>query len=340
MKIRFRSAFTLVELLVVIAIIGVLVSLLLPAVQTAREAARRMSCQNNLKQFGLAMHNYHDTNKKLPAGMTAHTTNGNATGGWSWGVALLPFMEQETIFDNIDFSGSPHASQNAAIIQTVIPTAICPSSPQPTIHDDFALPPMATSSYLGSAGIMRYVPSQCAIQESEGSLVHEKGFGFKDFTDGLSNTIMIGEVQWRAGVYPSGSDAGISIRNIPHFYGGEVGGPFWWFGDICSTGRNSGNNDYWRTFTVLRTAGRPMNYYDPGESRWWDEGQSAFGSSHPGGAQFAFADGSVQFINEHIESSVNPNWPNPANNLNPNNQARGAWQRLHAKNDSNPVTFD
>src|SRR5262245_49230386 len=112
MQTRFRKlGFTLVELLVVIAIIGILVALLLPAVQAAREAARRMQCGNNLKQIGLALHNYHDTFKSLPIGLlgagAGQPTPSSADDGFGWGCALLPFLEQQALYDRVRPNGTP-----------------------------------------------------------------------------------------------------------------------------------------------------------------------------------------------------------------------------------------
>jgi len=332
MKIRTRSAFTLVELLVVIAIIGVLVSLLLPAVQSAREAARRMSCQNNLKQIGLAMHNYHDTYGKLPAGMSAHP----GSGGWSWAVHIMPFMELNTIHDQINFQAAPDDASNSVIIQTVVPTYLCPSSPQPQVNDDPSLPLQATNSYAASAGCNMYIPSRCSNDPEEAVFIHQRQFGFKDITDGLSNTIMVGEVQWRVGPYPNGSG---SVRNTQHLYGGHVDGPWYAFGDACGTGTGDGDVDYRRTFAVMRVAGWPINNVHAGGGTWWDESTHAFGSSHPGGAQFVYGDGSVQYLSENIEHRVNSWWPNASGgNLNvANNLGRALWQRLNAKNDNLPL---
>lgn len=129
---RVRSGFTLVELLVVIAIIGVLVGLLLPAVQAAREAARRMQCSNNLKQLGLAFHNYHDAHKTFPppAVIGLRQANGlNMAAGTSWCTALLPFFEQGALYNSIDTTISPYDPRLAVQAQTVISVFICPSGP-------------------------------------------------------------------------------------------------------------------------------------------------------------------------------------------------------------------
>jgi len=132
-----RAGFTLIELLVVIAIIGVLVGLLLPAVQQAREAARRVSCNNNLKQIGIALHNYNDTYKNFPPHGIGHQTNR----AWAWGALLLPFMEEVSTFEslNIDTSNpdstDPSDAANANAIRTVINGYICPSDLTPTFSN-------------------------------------------------------------------------------------------------------------------------------------------------------------------------------------------------------------
>ena len=142
-KLRFRQGFTLVELLVVIAIIGILVALLLPAVQAAREAARRMSCSNNLKQLGLALHNYHDVHKVFPANMDGSPNVAQSAGQWnanrismSWIVLTLPFIEQGPLHSQFDFSRDAtnkfiDNANNRPLRQTVIGGLACPSSPHP-----------------------------------------------------------------------------------------------------------------------------------------------------------------------------------------------------------------
>jgi prepilin-type N-terminal cleavage/methylation domain-containing protein len=326
-----RAAFTLVELLVVIAIIGVMVGLLLPAVQAAREAARRMSCQNNLKQIGLGLHNYHDNFNKLPAGMTAH-----ATGGWSWGVALLRSMEQTNVYDSINMALSPSDPVNASVITTVIPTALCPSAPQPQVSADPSLPNQATSSYAASAGVLMAIPNKCGFASESGMFVHEKGFGFNTITDGLSNTIMVGEVQWRIGAYNDGQ----TIRNTQRFYGGLVRRPWFGFGGPCGDATDD-DPIYRRTYAVMRTGAEAINHHNPGANPWWDEAHHGFGSTHPGGAQFVFGDGAVRFINEHIEFwRGNPHWPNATTTETINMANQSVYHRLHIKNDGRPVTFE
>ena len=125
--IRHRSAFTLIELLVVIAIIGILTSLLLPAVQASREAARRITCQNNVKQLGLALHSYHDTNRHFPAGRNMFGPPGVGVPSFSFHSRLLPFVEQQMVYDTIHFSVNWNDPVNATAAASAVSVFQCPS---------------------------------------------------------------------------------------------------------------------------------------------------------------------------------------------------------------------
>jgi prepilin-type N-terminal cleavage/methylation domain-containing protein len=136
---RSRSAFTLIELLAVIAIIAVLVAFLMPAVQSAREAARRTSCRNNLKLHGLALHNYHDVHGVLPPGWSATTAYGD--NGWGWGASILAELEQSTLQKSLSYERPILDPVNALARRTVLPVYICVSDPFPNSTDVIISPP-------------------------------------------------------------------------------------------------------------------------------------------------------------------------------------------------------
>ncbi|WP_315985763.1 DUF1559 domain-containing protein [Blastopirellula sp. J2-11] len=323
-----QAGFTLVELLVVIAIIGVLIALLLPAVQQAREAARRLTCRSQLKNFGLALHNYHDVHGTLPPGLTA-----SANGGWSWGAMLLPFIEQSNIHDAIDFKLSPSNGSNATAILSTIPIANCPSDQAPKTNDELSLPNQATTSYCASGGANMYTPNKCSGVE-EGVFYHNSKRAFRDFTDGSSNSIVVGEVVWRVTPYMSGNAA----RNLQHYYGGQVTVPWYHNGDPCGVG--SDDNTYRRTFAIIRNAGYPMNVYHAAADTYYDNAHHAFGSHHPGGAHFLFGDASVHFLSEHIDSKTDRTWwPNVTDGQDDPSRFTGVYQALNVINDGNVVAI-
>jgi prepilin-type N-terminal cleavage/methylation domain-containing protein len=337
-RTQHRQAFTLVELLVVIAIIGILVALLLPAVQAAREAARRMSCSNNLKQLGLACHNYHDTYKTLPPGwlIKRNAQRGpiNNINLWGWGSLVLPFMEQAPLHDQLDV-GNNHLEAISAfegpgtlkeLMQTPIANYRCPSDVGPPVNTarqrfDWARTPsvagrrIATSNYLGVIGAWDVNTNGGRLAE-RGVFVEEVARAFRDLTDGTSNVLLIGERRWQY------KDNGGAIR---------ISGA----GVVFGVRRRNGSD---QRADQVGGARAKLNFDVDNNATGRRRG---FSSQHPGGAQFALGDGSVRFIAETIEfSDANGNgWLN--NNVaerGPNNaNLPSLYQRICAIGDGEPV---
>lgn len=190
-----RNGFTLIELLVVIAIIAVLVGLLVPAVQKVREAANRMSCTNNLKQIGLALHNHNDTFGSFPAGymdFQSQVANpANLGPGWGWGSRILPFLEQDNLYRAIRFDKSVADPLNASIRAQVVKTFLCPSDnhSQAFMTDGNGVN-VGPSNYVGMFGSseMEEYPGR-----GEGCFFRNSRIRIADLADGSSNTLMIGE---------------------------------------------------------------------------------------------------------------------------------------------------
>jgi prepilin-type N-terminal cleavage/methylation domain-containing protein len=192
-----RQAFTLVELLVVIAIIGILVSLLLPAVQAARESARRTQCNNNLKQIGIALHNYHDNFRSLPPGWIAFDNAGNpdpedGLPGWGWAPHIFPYMEQINLHEQLDMDEDIDEPDNS-IVKITIPGFLCPSDPGEKrlfLDAEHGIVETTRSNYVGVFG-----PEELEDNPSDGLGVfyHNSRVPFSEVIDGLSNTFFVGE---------------------------------------------------------------------------------------------------------------------------------------------------
>ena len=320
-SIRSSSrGFTLVELLVVIAIIGILVGLLLPAVQAAREAARRMQCSNNVKNLSLAIHNYADAHKRFPIG---HQFRGhfdgdltNNTGGtaYSWGYALLPFLEQSSLYNQFD-SRFPvmekTITRNGLLAATPLAIYSCPSDTKPTQFNDGAIQPSATSSYQGVSGCYDgyatvAVGASPNTQRYNGVFqVDARGqHAFRDLTDGSSNTIAIAETKWNMDT---------NGRNRSRIYGGSDQIGFAIGAVNCSL-----VNGEWAMNWTQR-AGNPQPH-------------RTAGSQHTGGAQFGFLDGSVRFVSQSIQHSATA-WNANAPYFDRQGREMGAYQKLFAVGD-------
>jgi prepilin-type N-terminal cleavage/methylation domain-containing protein len=265
---RRNRGFTLVELLVVVAIIGVLAALLLPAVQAARESARATSCKNNLKQIGIALHNYHDVQGSLPPGWLAVDENGHpdpeeGVPGWAWGAYILPYMEQKSLHIAIDFSEHVDEPEND-VVRTILPFYQCPSDPTDPIAivatEHGGLVHVSRANYAGVFGTLEIEEQP---SHGDGVLFHNSRIPFNEVIDGLSNTIFVGERSSRLGAT---------------LWAGLLHG----LDDAMS--RMVGSTDH--------PPNHPEGHFDD------------FSSYHPRGAYFSMGDGSVHRINDEIEPQV------------------------------------
>ncbi|QJW98368.1 DUF1559 domain-containing protein [Frigoriglobus tundricola] len=269
-----HTAFTLIELLVVIAIIAVLIGLLLPAVQKVREAAARMKCANNLKQIGLALHNYHDANGTLPYGAYYYpgSTPFPPFDFTSWPLQLLPHLEQQPLWDQClawyraHPGHQPLGDRSFPANGPVVPTYVCPSSSRPTTVVVYAGFTVTLTSYRGCAG------TSIAPPTNDGVLYMNAGVRLTDITDGTSNTAAVGE-------RPPTGDLLNGWAFISSYLDGVLGSRDVGFAGICSD-------------LPTNVGLRPQRV--PGDTRCLDAAH--FWSSHPGGANFAYADGSVHFL--------------------------------------------
>ena len=184
-----RRGFTLVELLVVIAIIGILIALLLPAVQAAREAARRSQCLNNLKQLGLGLHNYHDTLQSFPPGHT-FISNTNLADHFTWPVFIWPYVEQGALYDKVDFNSNfGGCYSNSSIMLMALSVFQCPSDGDSA----FGHTCRVRNSYVSNTGI-GYLKKEYPPRHTPGVFQQNKCLKMRDFTDGTSTTIGISEI--------------------------------------------------------------------------------------------------------------------------------------------------
>lgn len=205
MSLQRHRAFTLIELLVVIAIIAILIGLLLPAVQKVRAAAARIKCQNNLKQIGLAFHNYHSANDGFPAGFTSRAayTDGPSLGaGWGWGAMLLPYLEQGNVYNQIDFTKDIADPANAPARVQSLKVFLCPSDSPPsttiTVRNGSqnAICDVAFANYVGMAGVYEVSSYPDTSNGAPGVLLRNSRVRVTDITDGSSNTLFAGERAW------------------------------------------------------------------------------------------------------------------------------------------------
>ena len=272
-----RRAFTLIELLVVIAIIAVLIALLLPAVQQAREAARRTQCRNNLHQIGLALHNYHDACSLFPPGTVGGTGGvipsygGN---GIAWAARILPYMDETALYNAFNFSTDLPGVQNSTAAQQTLAQYACPSDKAPYLKPGFPTgvtgPNVRTCNYVACTGSKNIggqgnlgVPS---ATNGYGVMYTNSKVRMRDIRDGTSNTLAAGEST-------DSNRAGDYIATWAYGRGGAG-----YSGDAAHSINHDGL--VWPPFTF------------------------PFGSTHEGGAFFLFCDGQVRFLSENIDATV------------------------------------
>src|SRR5262249_41720858 len=274
-------AFTLIELLVVIAIIGVLIGLLLPAVQKVREAATLATCKNNLKQIGLAMHTYHDAFKCFPVGYLdptpwPQTDNGP---GWGWGAFLLPYLEQDNLYRQINFKLDVGDPAHAAVRTTFLKSFFCPSDQRVTTFtltdggaNSWALAPGSYVACNGNAGVDDFPTPP----HTGPFLRATQGFTVADITDGLSNTLFVGD------------------RTIRLSYSTWIGGPTGALNPFLMA-----PGEFGAEVTLLMCHAGPTGPNTPGV---FDADSTS--SPHRIGVPFVFGDGSVHFLTNGIDNNT------------------------------------
>lgn len=340
---RRHSAFTLIELLVVIAIIAVLIALLLPAVQQAREAARRTQCKNNLKQFGLAMHNYENTFRCFQrANYSSNTTSTTGWQGFSGHVMLLPYMDQSPIYNQIDFTQSFWGGSNATLKATKIPAFLCPSDfgwSYSTYGNDgntggggnnYSVSGGPSLLMLGvtGGGVGGSPGTPIGINDQIGVCNLFRNIRIADLTDGTSNTIAASET-----IIGDGNSTTFTLGDVirgatitfPNTFASQAQltafsascGPSTHYG---ITGKNWINGMPGQSFfNTLNPPNSPnVDCMECGGCAWYDgRGVINARSRHVGGVHCLMADGSVRFLSNNIDINT--------------------WQRLGAIADGNPV---
>ena len=268
--------FTLVELLIVIAIIGILLSLLLPAVQAAREAARRVECQSNLRQIGIALHCYHDAVGTYPSGVSWPSRT-------YWNGHLLPYIERSASYELLDFSQPWSAESNAQACRSLIRLLRCPSSTAPQHVTAQGIDGRVPCNYLActSGTVVRESgPEPLAGRpDADGVFFTNSGIRQADILDGSSSTILAGETVFIFREH--GPDHSGMNQFLDHWYGGTLEGR-----------DNEISESMGSTGVAINSFRLPV---------FVDEKELDFSSRHPGGAQVVFADGAVRFLTETID---------------------------------------
>ncbi len=295
--LKLRRGFTLIELLVVIAIIAILIALLLPAVQQAREAARRTQCKNNLKQIGLALHNYHDTYLVFPMANVVRFDNQVRGDGWTWHARILPNMDQAALFNRVssvmgtDIGNQNSTEQLLAGRGTKLTVFQCPSHPAGP-GDNPSKNGYHLSTYNGVAGSVCFNNDQLDAAtdvgyRGDGMFHMNSRVRIADVTDGTSNTFLVAEVQDELNGTPNSNRLPGSDRRY-NFSSNSDGNPPT---DISE-------------YLVGMELNDPINANHRDTAGFYNNNGEYAGSYHVGGAQFLMTDGSVRFVSQNINMNV------------------------------------
>ncbi len=281
---RCRRAFTLIELLVVIAIIGILVAMLLPAVQAARESARRSQCCNNLRQIGLALQNHESFHKFLPAGYVSQfTANGTDTGpGWGWAALLLPMLEEGNLSGQLNFNLPIENPANTPAITTPLPVYLCPSDNREPFWAAMSEASSTKICDVAEAGYVAMFGNTEPGIDGSGLFFRNSNVRIREITDGTSQTIAVGE---RA----------------------ELLGEATWVGSVTGAylaqdpNDNDGVGIYEQEHGSTMVLGQAGEHKSPGDPTGETD---MFYSMHPAGVNFLFADGHIAFLTTETDPQV------------------------------------
>lgn len=325
-----RSGFTLVELLVVIAIIGILIALLLPAVQAAREAARRSQCTNNLKQLGLALHNYHDTHGVLPpAFLTKYVGTTETSTCWGWGSFLLPFVEQQALHDVIQpgqgtlYAAITNDPAKRAAMQVGLAVFTCPSDirkPNGTnTMRKINGQEVASSNYVANNSSDDYLSADSP--DIGGVFIPDHSIRLDDILDGTSNTLAFGERKWQ-------------YFDSTHTRYGAYAALVFGVGDKYN---NTRQGDQVAVGAIKMNLDGTTQTAEMGTTR----GMRNYSSYHPGGANFVLADGSVRFVPDTIDARYQADGiaidPSGSRETSVRRIVDTTWERLLCRRDNQPI---